>query len=117
MREAGRCGSSLEGFSGPLPILNQPVVRKSWTFQSWGANVYLQKSGPLNKLAEARKTGKLPDTLGLKKFGMGRLWVNKVFWVKNVFGSKTFLGQKSFWVKNFLGQKSFWVKKKVFGSK
>ena len=49
----------------------------------WGANVYLQKSGPLNKLAEARKTGKSPDTLGLKKFGMGKLWVKK-------FGPKVF---------------------------
>ena len=27
MREAGRCGSSLKGFSGHLPILNQPVKR------------------------------------------------------------------------------------------
>ena len=52
-----------------------------------------------NKLAKARKTRTSPSTLGLKKFGLGRLWVKKVFWVKNVLGSKKFLGQKSFWVK------------------
>ena len=37
-----------------------------------------------NKLAKARKTRKSPDTLGLKKFGPGKLWVEKV-WSKNMF--------------------------------
>ena len=74
-------------------------------------------SAKKNKLAKARKTRTSPSTLRLKKFGLGRLWVKKVFWVKNVFGSKKFLGQKRFWVKKvfgskkFLGQESFWVKK------
>ena len=56
-----------------------------------------------NELAKARKTRTSPSTLGLKKFGLGKLWVKKFF------GSKTVLGQKS-----FLGQKLFWVKKKFF---
>ena len=37
-----------------------------------------------NKLAKARKTRKLPGTLGLKKFGPGRLRVEKV-WAQNIF--------------------------------
>ena len=41
-----------------------------------------------NKLAKARKTRTSPSTLGLKKFGLVKLWVKKVFWVKNFFGSK-----------------------------
>ena len=32
----------------------------------------------LNKLAKARKTRKSPATLGLKKFGRGKIWVKKV---------------------------------------
>ena len=39
----------------------------------------------LNKLAKARKTRTSPSTLGLKKFGLGKLWVKKVFQVKKVF--------------------------------
>ena len=31
-----------------------------------------------NKLAKARKTRKSPDTLSLKNFGPGKLWVEKV---------------------------------------
>ena len=31
-----------------------------------------------NKLAKARKTRKSPGSLGLKKFGPGKLWVEKV---------------------------------------
>ena len=31
-----------------------------------------------NKLVKARKTQKLPGTLGLKKFGLLKLWVEKV---------------------------------------
>ena len=38
-----------------------------------------------NKLAKARKTRTSPSTLGLKKFGLGKLWVKKSF-----FGSKKF---------------------------
>ena len=45
-----------------------------------------------NKLAKARKTRTSPSTLGLKKFGLGRLWGKKKF------GSKKFLGQNSFLV-------------------
>ena len=37
-----------------------------------------------NKLAKAWKTRTSPGTLGLKKFGLGKLWV------KNVFGKYTF---------------------------
>ena len=36
-----------------------------------------------NKLAKARKTRKSPGTLGLKKFGLGKLWVEKV-WAQNI---------------------------------
>ena len=43
------------------------------------------RKGSKNKLAKARKTRTSPSTLGLKKFGLGKLWVKKVFWVKNVF--------------------------------
>ena len=32
----------------------------------------------INKLAKARKIRKSPGTLGLKKFGTGKLWVKKV---------------------------------------
>ena len=35
-----------------------------------------------NKLAKARKTRTSPSTLGLKKFGLGKLWVKKVFLAK-----------------------------------
>ena len=37
-----------------------------------------------NKLAKARKTRKSPGSLGLKKFGPGKLWVEKV-WAQNIF--------------------------------
>ena len=37
-----------------------------------------------NKLAKARKTRKSPGTLGLKKFGPGKLRVEKV-WAQNIF--------------------------------
>ena len=37
-----------------------------------------------NKLAKARKTRKSPGTLGLKKFGPGKLWFKKV-WAPNIF--------------------------------
>ena len=37
----------------------------------------------INKLAKARKMRKPPGTLGLKKFGPGKLWVKKV-WAQNV---------------------------------
>ena len=54
-----------------------------------------------NKLAKARKTRTSPSTLGLKNFGLGKLWVIFFFQVKNVFsGQKSCLGQK-----RFLGQK------------
>ena len=71
-----------------------------------------------NKLAKARKTRTSPSTLGFKKFGLGRLWVKKVFVSKMFFGSKKFfLGQKSFWVKIVFGSKKFFGEKKFFGSK
>ena len=35
-----------------------------------------------NKLAKARKMRKPPGTLSLKKFGLGNLWVEKV-WTQN----------------------------------
>ena len=37
----------------------------------------------INKLAKARKTRTSPNTLGLKKFGLGKLWVKKK--LKSVF--------------------------------
>ena len=37
-----------------------------------------------NKLAKARKTRKSPGTLGFKKFGPGKLWVQQV-WGQNIF--------------------------------
>ena len=37
-----------------------------------------------NKLAKARKMLKPPGTLGLKKFGLGKVWVEKV-WAQNIF--------------------------------
>ena len=37
-----------------------------------------------NKLAKARKTRKSPGTLGFKKFGLGKLRVQKV-WGHNIF--------------------------------
>ena len=37
-----------------------------------------------NKLAKAWKTRKSPGSLGLKKFGPGKLWVEKV-WAQNIF--------------------------------
>ena len=43
-----------------------------------------------NKLAKARKLRK-PGTISLKKFGLGNLWVKKVFT-----GQKSFSGQKMF---------------------
>ena len=50
-------------------------------------HIYLYK----NKLTKARKMRKPPGTLGLKKFGPGKIWVENVwtqksFWVKKVFG-------------------------------
>ena len=73
-----------------------------------------------NKLAKARKMRKPAGTLGLKKFGPGKLWVTKnvgqkSFWVKKVFfgskkifGSRSIFGQKSFFVsKSFLSKKKF----------
>ena len=36
-----------------------------------------------NKLAKARKMRKPPGTLGLKKFGPGKLWVKKI-WGQNI---------------------------------
>ena len=39
---------------------------------------------PENKLAKARKTRKSPGTLGLKNFGLGKVWVEKV-WAQNIF--------------------------------
>ena len=58
----------------------------------------------INKLAKARKTRTSPITLGLKKFGLGKLWVKNVFsGKKKFFRSKTILGQKTFWVKIFFG--------------
>ena len=36
-----------------------------------------------NKLAKARKMHKPPDTLGLKKFEPGKLWVEN-FWAQNI---------------------------------
>ena len=38
----------------------------------------------MNKLANARKTRKSPGTLGLNKFGPGKLWVKKV-WAQSLF--------------------------------
>ena len=37
-----------------------------------------------NKLAKARKTRKSPGSLRLKKFGLAKLWVEKV-WAQNIF--------------------------------
>ena len=55
---------------------------------------FVQNSGPhppttqvqdsQNKLTKARKMRKPPGTLDLKKFGPGKLWVEKV-WAQNVF--------------------------------
>ena len=50
-----------------------------------------------NKLAKARKTRTSLSTLGLKKFGLGKLWVKKFsgqkhFWVKKVFRVKNVFG-------------------------
>ena len=51
-----------------------------------------------NKLAKARKMRK-PGMLSLKKFGLGNLWVNKVFAGQKSFfsGQISFLGEKVFW--------------------
>ena len=38
----------------------------------------------INKLAKAQKTRKSPGTIGLKKFGPGKLWVKKVL-AQNIF--------------------------------
>ena len=81
----------------------------------------------LNKLAKARKMRKPSGTLSLKKFGLGNLWVEKVwtqntcilathfwkfFWSKSFLGQTSFLGQQKFWVKkSFRINKVFWVKK------
>ena len=66
----------------------------------------------INKLAKARKTRTSPNTLGLKKFGMGKLWSKKFF------GSKSFSGQKKFFgSKTFFGSKKFFGSNKFFGSK
>ena len=37
----------------------------------------------INKLAKARKMRKPPGTLGLKKFGPGKIWVKKSFLGQN----------------------------------
>ena len=37
-----------------------------------------------HKLAKARKTRKSPGTLGLNKFGPGKLWFEKV-WAQNMY--------------------------------
>ena len=59
-------------------------------------------------IKQARKSSE--DTLGLKKFGLGKLWVKNVFrvkhvfWVKKIFlGQKRFCGSKKFQVKSFMG--------------
>ena len=53
-----------------------------------------------NKLAKARKMRKPPNTISLKKFGLGNLWVKKVF------GSKKFCGSnKNFKSKKFFGSR------------
>ena len=58
----------------------------------------------VNKLAKARKTRTSPGTLGLKKFGLGMLWVKKVFgkytFRKYTFGKYTF-GKYTFWKIHF----------------
>ena len=36
-----------------------------------------------NKLAKARKMRKPPGTLGLKKFGPGKFWVEEI-WAQNI---------------------------------
>ena len=86
-----------------------------------------------NKLAKARKMRKPPGTLSLKKFGLGNLWVEKV-WTQNTcilathfwkffgqqsfLGQTIFLGQKSFSdQKSFLGQQVFSGKKSFWGQK
>ena len=64
-------------------------------------------SHSLNKLAKARKTRKSPGTLGLKKFGLGKLWVKKVFRVKKrVWVKKVYFGQIVFRSKKFFGSKN-----------
>ena len=52
-----------------------------------------------NKLAKARKTRTSPSMLGLKKFGLGKLWVKKVFLkytFKNTLSKKYTFGKKTF---------------------
>ena len=61
-----------------LKALDLTVILSYWGLLdlfSWGKYGYLKK----NKLAKARKTRTSPDTLCLKKFGLGKLWVKKVF--------------------------------------
>ena len=96
-----------------------------------------------SKLAKARKMGKPPGTLGLKKFGPGKIWVNNV-WTQNtcilaflhtfilISGNPTktqnilinFLTELDDFKKidfrffsNFLGQKSFYGQTSFLGKK
>ena len=75
----------------------------------------------MNKLAKARKMRKPPGTLSLKKFGLGNLWVEKV-WTQNTcilathfwkfFGQQSFFGSNKFFgSKNSFGSKKIWTKK------
>ena len=49
-------------------------------------SISIKRSHPFltNKLAKARMTRKSPSTLGLNKFGPGKLWFEKV-WAQNIF--------------------------------
>ena len=49
-------------------------------------SISIKRSHPFltNKLAKARMTRKSPGTLGLNKFGPGKLWFEKV-WAQNIF--------------------------------
>ena len=95
-----------------LDPLGPLEVRPGKVLQNVGWKFYKRKNVKryfaLNKLAKARKTRTSPSTLGLKKFGLGKLWVKKVFRVKKFFGSKkVFWVKKVFGSKKLLGQKSF----------
>ena len=86
-----------------------------------GGNVagsVLTSGGKKNKLAKARKTRTSPNTLGLKKFGMGKLWSKKFFGSKSFSGQKKFFGSKTFFrSKKFFGSNKFFWLKKAFGPK
>ena len=45
-------------------------------------NIQNGRTRNVNKLAKAGKMRKLPGTLGLKKFGPGKIWVKNV-WTQN----------------------------------